>query len=151
MALRPRSSGFTLIELMVVILIVALLAGVALPSYRNSVLKANRAVAKAKLLDVAAREEVYFADNKTYIDGLDSLGLAAADMGVDQNSNWVDAADGNAIYVISARQTAAGMGFFATASTANRQTDDDANCATLTVTNTGVRDGTGILGADCWK
>ena len=53
----PSVRGFTLVELMIVIVIVAILLAVALPSYQNSVQKGRRADAKAALLDVANRQE----------------------------------------------------------------------------------------------
>jgi type IV pilus assembly protein PilE len=143
-----RQRGVTLIELMIVVVIVAVLASVALPSYRDYVLKSNRAVAKGKLLDIAARQEAFFSDNKQYTATLSNLGIA--DSGADPDSNWVAASSTDAIYTFSLAVTNSGMSFTATATTANAQTPDDSRCATLTVTNTGQRGATGSLGMDCW-
>lgn len=46
-----RARGFTLIELMIVVAIVAILAAVAYPSYRDSISKSRRAEARAQLMD----------------------------------------------------------------------------------------------------
>src|SRR5215831_16378084 len=62
-----RNVGFTLIELMIVVAIVAILAAIAYPSYRNSVMRTNRAQAKAALLDVQVAQEKYFMQHKRYI------------------------------------------------------------------------------------
>jgi len=148
---RGRSAGFTLLELMIVVIVLGILVAVAVPTYQHQVLKGNRAVAKAKLLDVAARQEVYFGDNKVYTNSLAFFGLDEVTMGVDDKSNWVDADAPGAIYVLSLTLNNGGMGYLATADTVNRQSRDDAKCATLTVSNTGRRDATGGLGVDCWK
>ena len=90
---RGRSAGFTLIELMIVVIVLGILTAIAVPAYQNSVLKGNRAVAKAKLLDVAARQEAYFGDNKVYTNSLAFFGFPDVTMGVDDKSNWVEPDD----------------------------------------------------------
>jgi type IV pilus assembly protein PilE len=145
-----RQRGFTLIELMVVVAIVALLAAVGLPSYQNYVLKSNRSVAKTKLLELAARQEQYFSDNKVYTNNLQLLGVAASPMSVDSRGSWVAVGSATQRYTISAAISNGGMSFTLTADTAGEQTKDDSNCATLTLTETGLRGGTGALAAACW-
>jgi type IV pilus assembly protein PilE len=63
---RKSEVGFTLVELMVVVVIIGIIAGVAIPAYRGSIMKANRSAAKSALLDLAAREEKYYTLNNTY-------------------------------------------------------------------------------------
>jgi type IV pilus assembly protein PilE len=58
--------GFTLIELMITVAIVAILAAVALPSYQSYVMRSKRADAKNALLDLASREERYFSIYNQY-------------------------------------------------------------------------------------
>jgi type IV pilus assembly protein PilE len=77
--------GFTLIELMIVVVIVAILAAVALPSYQNSIRKSRRPDAKTALLDLAAREERYYTVNNTYTDVAANLGYASAVVGAKVN------------------------------------------------------------------
>ena len=71
-----RQGGFTLIELMVVIVIVGILATIAIPAYNDSVRKGRRSDAKSSLTTIAARMEQYFMDNKTYTTDLTDLGYA---------------------------------------------------------------------------
>jgi type IV pilus assembly protein PilE len=64
----PRvSAGFTLIELMITVAIVALLAAIAIPSYQDSVWKGKRAEAKAAILKALQAEERYYTQNNTYV------------------------------------------------------------------------------------
>ncbi len=70
--------GFTLIELMIVVVIVAILASVAIPSYRDSVMRGKRADGKTALSDVASKQEQYFMDNRSYTTDMTLLGYAAS-------------------------------------------------------------------------
>jgi len=58
--------GFTLIELMIAVVIVAILAAVAIPSYQQYVIRGKRAAAQAQMLDIANRQQQYFLDKRTY-------------------------------------------------------------------------------------
>ncbi len=60
------NTGFTLIELMIVITIVAILLTLSYPSYLSFIRKADRAEAQATLLDWANRQEIWRADNPGY-------------------------------------------------------------------------------------
>lgn len=64
--------GFTLIELMIVVAVVAILAAIAVPTYNRQVEQTRRADAKAGLLDAAQRLERCFTRNNTYANCLDS-------------------------------------------------------------------------------
>ena len=62
----PRRSGFTLIEVMVTVAIIAILAAVALPSYSNYVVRGKIQEATTNLLDMRVKMEQFFLDNRTY-------------------------------------------------------------------------------------
>ena len=66
---RARSAGFTLIELMVVVLVISILAMLGYPSYTDYLVRGRLAEARATLLEGRVRMEQYFQDNKTYVDG----------------------------------------------------------------------------------
>ena len=68
-----RSQGFTLIELMVAVAVVGILVGLAWPSYRNYVMRANRSAAQQFMLDIANREEQYMLDARSYATGSSAL------------------------------------------------------------------------------
>jgi prepilin-type N-terminal cleavage/methylation domain-containing protein len=64
---RQRNKGFTLIELMVTVAIVAMLVAIAYPSYRNYVIRGQLTNATNGLSAVSANMERYFQDNRTYV------------------------------------------------------------------------------------
>jgi type IV pilus assembly protein PilE len=75
--LNYTSKGFTLIELMVVVVIVSLLAMVAVPSYNTSIAKARRADAQSSLSNFANTMERYFTENGTYLGAAGTEGTPA--------------------------------------------------------------------------
>lgn len=73
-----RSDGFTLIELMITVAIVAILAAVAYPSYQEHVRKGFRAAAQEHLMDIAHRQQQYFIDNRSYAADLATLNMTTS-------------------------------------------------------------------------
>jgi len=64
-----RSSGFTLIEVMVTVAVVAILAAIAIPSYSQYIMRANIIEAIAGLSDMRVKMEQYFQDQRNYSGG----------------------------------------------------------------------------------
>lgn len=88
MTSKLRTLGFTLIELMIVVAVIAVLAGIAFPSYRNYILKGNRASAQAFLMDAAQRQAQYFLDNRSYAPDVATLFGSASLIPADVNKNY---------------------------------------------------------------
>jgi len=70
------SKGFTLIELMIVVVIIGILAAIAYPAYTGYAQKARRSDAKHALLDMQLNQEKWRANNVTYSSSLTELGWA---------------------------------------------------------------------------
>ncbi len=67
---RVHQRGFTLIELMITVAVIAILAAVALPSYQEYVRKARRADAQSFMLEVAAKQQHFMVDRRAYSESL---------------------------------------------------------------------------------
>jgi len=61
-----RNQGFSLIELMIVVVIIGILAAIALPSYRNHVIKASRTAAQTELLQLSSLQEKIYLNSSAY-------------------------------------------------------------------------------------
>lgn len=77
-----RIKGFSLIELMIAVVIVGILVVIAIPSYQNYVIKANRAAAQAFMMDVDNRQKQYLLDARSYLDVADNSGFSDLGMSV---------------------------------------------------------------------
>jgi type IV pilus assembly protein PilE len=77
MTKRAKNAGFTLIELMITVAIIGILAAVALPSYKQYIIRANRSAAQAQMMDIANREQQFLLANRTYVAHDDALWTAS--------------------------------------------------------------------------
>jgi len=88
-----RAAGFTLVELMIAVAVVAILTSIALPSYALYVKKSRRGEAESALMDIAQREQQYLLDARAYAPDTATLGTTVP-------------ADVTAYYTIQICQTA---------------------------------------------
>lgn len=134
-------SGFTLIELMVAVAVVAILTGIALPSYRSYLEKGDRAAARAALLSAQQFMERFYTANDTY--ATDRAGAAVA---LPASLQRAPIESPKYDLVISA---VAANSYTLTAT----PRADNTKCGALTLTNTGVKGAPNatIPTADCWK
>lgn len=134
--MKYRSSGFTLIELMIVIAIIGILAGIAYPSYTAYVERGRRSDGQSALLDLSHRMDQYFSENKSY------EGATLAQLGV-------KAISPEGYYTLSIGNLSNNT-FTTNATPTGAQNGD--SCGTLTINQLGQRGFTGAnaAAADCW-
>ena len=126
---RSRHGGFTLIELMVTVVIVAILASIAFPSYATFMKKSRRGDTESVMMDIAQREQQYLLDTRTYTTNI--AALTTIPVAVSSYYNIVVAAPAGAppTFVITATPKAG-----------TAQAGDP----TLTLNNTGVKSPTSV-------
>ncbi len=132
-----RSRGFTLIELMIVIVIIGVLAAIAYPSYNNYLIKARRADAQSLMTEIASKEAQYIFDARAYTTTIGTGGLGIA------RNKWTCAATCTSPYYtvsIAADNTATPPTFLITAAPVAGSTQ--AGDGNQTLSNTGAKTGT---------
>ncbi|HVK94861.1 MAG TPA: type IV pilin protein [Noviherbaspirillum sp.] len=135
---RPEQAlGFTLIELMIVVAVVAVLVAIAYPSYQDALRKSRRAQAKADLIEYAALAERFRTVNNTYVGFTLPVTVSPREAGAVARYNLTPAA-----------AFAAANSFTITATAAGDQAND--RCGNLTLSNTGVKGNSAGALADCW-
>jgi type IV pilus assembly protein PilE len=144
---KKSMSGSTLIEILMVLVIVAALLSIALPTYQGSVRKSARAAGKGALMDVAMRQEQYFINNKGYATALTGLGLPDPYF-IDKTVEPVAATNDTRVYELTLANTSA-TGYDAVATAVLEQSGD--GCGNYTLTSNGTRSVSGATGsAVCW-
>jgi len=138
-----RTAGFTLIELMITVAIVAILAAVAYPAFTSQVQKTRRADAQSALMQAAALEEKWFFVNSQYTSTIANIGGATSPDG----HYTIAVADNNGV----GNCTTALLNCFVLTATPVGPQAADTICTTMTLTHTGAKGltGTGSL-EDCW-
>jgi type IV pilus assembly protein PilE len=119
-----RMRGFTLLELMIVVVIIAVLAAVAIPTYGRYAFRAHRADGQELLLRVATAQERYYSTANAY-GGL-------TDIGFDN-----PAISEKGFYSVTVVASSSSQAFVATATPVGGQANDV--CGPLTIDNAGVK------------
>ena len=133
--MKTRQHGFTLIELMVVVVVIGILVAFAYPSYQQYIARTHRTEAQAIMMAQAQQQERLMTNTGAYV---------AQSVNSPENSGA-----GDRFYSIVTTLPADG-GYLITATPEGRQ--NDAKCGTLTLDTIGRRgiSGTGSV-SDCWK
>jgi len=130
--------GFTLIEVMIVVAIVAILAAVAFANYSSNILRANRSDARETLTRLADQEERFFLANRMYSDNL--MQINAINNSTEGNYNIT--------YVVNMASGVACVNNQCYTLTANT------DCASMTIDNLGRKsaiNADGAINTTCWN
>ena len=145
-----RHAGFSLIELMVAVLVIAILASIAVPTYTAQTRKSRRTEARSAILDLAGREERVLSVSNSY-------SQVPADVNYPGTAlNWgtgISVGSGYYTVVVTVpdpAQTGVTNSFIITATAVGSQANDGA-CATLSVNQLGQQTATGTDSTNCWK
>jgi type IV pilus assembly protein PilE len=138
--MKRTQRGITLIELMVVMAIVGILAGIAIPAYRAYVVRANRADAKVAITQTAQALERCYTNATPYAYNAASCTVPAT----------VTVASGT--YRIDVVIPAAGNSYVISGVPLGAQASGDPQCATFRLSSAGIQTVTGTSpAAECWR
>jgi len=138
-----KQSGFTLIELMITVAVVAILAAVAYPNYTQYVQRGYRSEGIAMLQDAAARMERYYAQNNQYTNA------TLAGIGLTPPAGSTTVASQSGKYALSLVGTAAATTYAFQVTPQNGQEKDP--CGTLSISQTGVLTAATGAPANCFS
>ena len=130
---RTRANGFTLIELVVVMVVLGILAAIAIPNYSEYVQRGHRSAAQAYISDLASRQVQFFIDRRAYADTVAALNVPAP------------AEIANRYTVTIAAVAGPPATFTVTATPSGAQASD--RCGVMTIDQTGTK---GAAGTRCW-
>jgi type IV pilus assembly protein PilE len=148
-----KQAGFTLIEVMIVVVIIGVLAAIAYPSYTEYVLRSGRTEGMSLLSDAAARQERFYVQNHAYITSnsdLAKLNLGRTTSGEgDDDADTVVSSTGKYQLTVSAID---GDGGYTLTATPQGAQANDSKCGNLTLNAAGTRGASGSAGAtECWR
>jgi type IV pilus assembly protein PilE len=132
--------GVTLIELLLVMVIIAILGGIAIPAYSSYVVRTNRSAAKACMSEYAQFMERYYTTHLSY------SGASPGSIGCASDANLNTAYS----FSVSVNVNAPRL-YTVTATPANAQSTRDTQCGTLTLNESGTKNKTGTAAlSSCW-
>lgn len=141
--MHKSNLGFTLIEVMIVVLIISVLTAIAYPSYQEHVRKSRRSECEGVMTTAANALERRYSVSNTYQD-------AAGGAGLPDGVPPTCPADGGVVFYNLNLVVPNASTFTLSAVPAGAQADD--KCGTLTLTHTGAKgQATGMTAANCWR
>ena len=148
---RRLSSGFTLIEVMIVLAIVGILSAIAYPNYVQYVVRSHRADAKVSLLEATQWMERNYSLTQSYLVQGSGAAISNATIAAQPFATVPRGATGGAIrYVVSFSAGPLQNAYTLQAVAQGAQLQDTA-CLNLSISNLQVKNATGSQGGmQCW-
>jgi len=146
---KHSTKGFTLIELMIVVAVIALIAAIALPSYQEQVRKARRADGMSAVMDCVSDQERRYSARSLYADTATAQSEALC--GFNPVSVQLESPEGH--YTLAVTTGVDSFTVTAQATTKHKQ-NLDTNCNQFIITETGQKsskDSGGTTSTRCWK
>jgi len=138
--MRNKATGFTLIELMIVVAVIAILAAIAYPSYQAHVTKTRRVAAGACLVELSQFAERYYTTKMTYVGAQNEL---------PQTACRTDLAN---YYTLSFAANPTASSYRLIAQPQGAQAANETKCGTLGLTQAGTKDVSvsGAVASECF-
>ena len=135
--------GVTLLELMAVILVIGILGTIAIPSYRQYIMRAQRAEAKSALLQLQTNQERFYLTNRTYGTAAQLIAANLLDAAATSERGTYDIAIdvANATTYTARATPRPGAAINMTV---------DTQCTSFSITAQGVRTAAGSAPNTCW-
>src|SRR5690606_35902361 len=138
-----RQKGFSLIELMIAVAIVAIIAAIAVPSYNSQIQKTRRADAKTALTTAASMQERFYMRNNSYSANMDDLGGSGGTLQSPEGyytltsviTGCPNSQPNGSCYTLTAAPVSGGP------------QDNDSHCASFSLSDTAARTANNT---DCW-
>ncbi|TDX97924.1 type IV pilin protein [Thiohalophilus thiocyanatoxydans] len=139
--LKQNNQGFTLIEIMITLMVIAVLASIAVPAYNSMKQQSNRSDAVSALTRVAQLQERWYSNKGTYADNLTTIGMSST-----------TSKEGH--YDLSLTFDDTEPDEFVVTATATGPQKDDENCRTFSLDQAGRKtseDSDGNASTGCWQ
>jgi type IV pilus assembly protein PilE len=152
MQMKNKQQGFTLIELMIVVLISSILIGIGVPGYRNYVMRASRVDATMALLKIAGSQEKFYLQNGRYASAAELVAAPPAGLG------FLNGKSEREYYSLEVAPNAAGLAVGYTATAAHDgigKQGTDTVCTSFSIDQNNRRGANGAYDIatveKCWK
>jgi len=134
-----RNAGFSLIELMITLLIVAILTAIGSYVYGNYAIKNTRVGIQSFMQSIAGKQEQYMLDARAYASSVSTLSLT--------QPSWLS---GKYTVAVTVQNSATPPSYTITATPAGGQVSDT-DCGTMSLSSSGTKTASGTKGASgCW-
>ena len=144
---KNRIAGFTLIELMIAVAIIAIVVRLAYGQYTSQITRAKRSAVESFMVSVAAREEQSMLNSRSYF----AIATGATAEWTAVNITVPADVGSNYTVTVTANNAATPPSYTVTAVPQGNQANNDKQCGTVTYTQAGVKGASLGSVANCWR